>query len=571
MSLKQSRHIRGLTKNGAGVAATTGAPPVDALTWRARRGAATGGRPDRRSSPVDIELETPAGFGDGIAHPEAPVSRRSRVNAGLLNQERAFVAMSSAPLQDSTTSRPVDETRPERLSSFARRVIAAASDIALFVDPDGVIEQVLKGDACPPGDHDSWLGRHFTDVVSPDSQAKARDLIASPAPEANRSSEINHPAEAGAHRPFRYRLVRDDSSSARCLVGHDLLSVAALQQQLVEAQQAMEREYARLRLAETRYRMIFHSSSEPILIADATTLRLVEANPAALNEFAITADRLGKITLPSLFAPTSGDALEAMLATARLSGEGHETEVSRPGATRKTWVSATAFRQDGAINLLVRLRSDGQETGAPAGDTPLRHLHGMVEQTPDGCVIMSPDRIVLHANRAFLELAQLASRHQAIGESLDRWLGRPGIDLPLIQETLADHGVIRNFPTIIRGAFGSVEAVELSAVTAWAGDAGSTGLIIRSKGAQSVLQAPRGQGLPRSVEQLSQLVGTVALKDIVRETSDVIEKLCIESALDLSKDNRAAAAQMLGLSRQSFYAKLRRHGLGDLDDEDERL
>ncbi len=61
----------------------------------------------------------------------------------------------------------------------------------------------------------------------------------------------------------------------------------------------------------------------------------------------------------------------------------------------------------------------------------------------------------------------------------------------------------------------------------------------------------------------------MSLRDLVRETTDVIEKLCIEAALELSKDNRASAAQMLGLSRQSFYAKLRRYGLGELDDDDE--
>jgi len=106
-------------------------------------------------------------------------------------------------------------------------------------------------------------------------------------------------------------------------------------------------------------------------------------------------------------------------------------------------------------------------------------------------------------------------------------------------------------------------------VTSWAGDTGSIGLIIRSRGAQAQLAPQHGKVLPRSVEQLAQLVGRVPLKEIVRETSDVIEKLCIEAALDLSKDNRAAAAQTLGLSRQSFYAKLRRHGLGDLGDDDD--
>jgi len=32
----------------------------------------------------------------------------------------------------------------------------------------------------------------------------------------------------------------------------------------------------------------------------------------------------------------------------------------------------------------------------------------------------------------------------------------------------------------------------------------------------------------------------------------------------LTNDNRASAAEMLGLSRQSLYVKLRRYGIGDL-------
>ena len=72
--------------------------------------------------------------------------------------------------------------------------------------------------------------------------------------------------------------------------------------------------------------------------------------------------------------------------------------------------------------------------------------------------------------------------------------------------------------------------------------------------------------LGRSPEQLVELIGRVSLKDLVRDATDVIERLCIEAALKLSGDNRASAAEMLGLSRQSLYVKLRRYGLGDLED-----
>jgi len=68
--------------------------------------------------------------------------------------------------------------------------------------------------------------------------------------------------------------------------------------------------------------------------------------------------------------------------------------------------------------------------------------------------------------------------------------------------------------------------------------------------------------------QLTELVGRVPLKDLVRESTDMIEKLCIEAALEITGDNRASAAEILGLSRQSLYAKLRRYGLGELTPTD---
>jgi DNA-binding NtrC family response regulator len=81
-----------------------------------------------------------------------------------------------------------------------------------------------------------------------------------------------------------------------------------------------------------------------------------------------------------------------------------------------------------------------------------------------------------------------------------------------------------------------------------------------------VRQAPQRAAAPdaqrhRSAEEIKQLIGRMSLKDLVRETADVIERMSIEAALDLTKDNRASAADLLGLSRQSLYIKLRRYGL----------
>ena len=58
-----------------------------------------------------------------------------------------------------------------------------------------------------------------------------------------------------------------------------------------------------------------------------------------------------------------------------------------------------------------------------------------------------------------------------------------------------------------------------------------------------------------------ELIGSQSLKDIVAKTTDVIEKMCIETAVQLTSNNRVAAAEMLGLSRQSLYVKLRKYDL----------
>jgi transcriptional regulator PpsR len=106
--------------------------------------------------------------------------------------------------------------------------------------------------------------------------------------------------------------------------------------------------------------------------------------------------------------------------------------------------------------------------------------------------------------------------------------------------------------------------VEISAVAIGNGGQPSFGFAIRNIGPRLQVESRTVQAMPRSIEQLTELIGRVPLKDLVRESTDVIEKLCIEAALELTGDNRASAAEMLGLSRQSLYVKLRRYGLGDL-------
>jgi len=92
-------------------------------------------------------------------------------------------------------------------------------------------------------------------------------------------------------------------------------------------------------------------------------------------------------------------------------------------------------------------------------------------------------------------------------------------------------------------------------------------LVIRDASRSDLLRRPGMTTGEDGMRSVMELVGSSSLKDIVSETTDVVEKMCIQTAVDLTRNNRLAAAEMLGLSRQSLYVKLRKFGLLEKGDE----
>jgi transcriptional regulator PpsR len=121
----------------------------------------------------------------------------------------------------------------------------------------------------------------------------------------------------------------------------------------------------------------------------------------------------------------------------------------------------------------------------------------------------------------------------------------------------------------MRGDLGSGTEVEISAVSVSSGEQPCLGFTIRDISLRLGAESKSSNDVFRSKGQMTELVGRVPLKDIVSETTDLIEQMCIEAALELTGDNRSSAAEMLGLSRQSLYVKLRRFGISVPDIEPE--
>jgi transcriptional regulator PpsR len=451
-------------------------------------------------------------------------------------------------------------------------LIAAAADVALLVDGAGVIRDVSIGSTeLGALDHSDWIGRPWTDTVTVESRPKVEALLSDAGEPAagTRWRHINHQSPQGADVPVLYSTIQAGPSGGVVAIGRDLRQLASIQQRLIAAQQSMERDYLRLRQMETRYRSLFQAVSEGVLIVDASTMKILEANPAAARVFGETGKRLAGRPVGDGFAPASRPLLQSLLeavrtarrdetATLRLQGDGSEVEVA-----------ASLIRQDSTTLFLVRVAPPA--TGFEGAGAPARRaLLDAVERGPDALVVTDPAGRVLYANPSFAELVQLDSTEQVVGESLDRWLGRSGVDLGVLIANLRQNDSVRLFPTVMRGRYGAETSVEISAASVLGGPHPCLGFTIRDIGRRLPAEGRATHGMMRSVGQLTELVGRVPLKDIVGETTDMIEQLCIEAALQLTRDNRAAAAEMLGLSRQSLYVKLRRYGLGEVSPEGER-
>jgi transcriptional regulator PpsR len=446
-------------------------------------------------------------------------------------------------------------------------LISSAADVALLVDKSGVIKDVATGgEELSKAGLGAWIGVPWTETVTSDSRHKVEELMREAAlKKPARWREADHIAPDGGHMPVRYSALQVREDGWVVAFGRDLGALASLQQQLIDAQMSIESHYARLRQTELRYRLLFQIASEAIIVADAATARITEVNPAALALIGGPSKKLAARTLLELIDPAGGPALQDLLATVRSTGAGESIPVRLAGLDRKFIFSASFFRQGASAFILARLSPAG--TQAPEGATKANaSLIKIMEGLPDGFVVTDLEARVLTANTAFLDFAQLSNQEQARGQPLENWLGRSGVDINVLTANLREHGSVRNFSTIVRGAYGSLEDVEVSAVAVLGGEPPCFGFVIRPSATRSTAKV-RPANLARSVEQLTELVGRVSLKDLVRESSDLIEKLCIEAALELTGDNRASAAEMLGLSRQSLYVKLRRYGLGGLPPE----
>lgn len=443
------------------------------------------------------------------------------------------------------------------------QLLAHAGDVVLVLDKDGEILDLSFGE---PGSkiegYEKWIGQSWADVVAPDSRPKVMQMLEDTASgQSPRWRQLNHPATP-LDIPVQYLCLPAGKDHRIIAIGRDLRTMSELQQRLVKAQQVMEEDYERYRQAETRYRVLFQMAGEAVLVVNARSGEISEANAAAARLLASSASDLIGTALGQCISLKDTPALDQLMEEVTAAGGVVETHIHLAQNGQRCTLSARLFNQDAKPFVFIRVLPEAAGQAMTTTGLPIA-LDNAVDRLPDGFVMTDRDGIIQQCNQAFIAMTQTGSRAQVIGNSFENWLWQPGLGLGAMIGNLSKQGSLRLFGTALRGDLGETLSVEISAVVLRDQAAEYYVFVVRDVGRRIGTGPEVGGDIRGAAENMTELVGRVSLKEIVREATDVIERLCIESALEMTKDNRASAAEMLGLSRQSLYVKMRRFGIGE--------
>jgi transcriptional regulator PpsR len=450
-------------------------------------------------------------------------------------------------------------------------VSLAQPDITIALDDDGIIRDATLSNAISGEGFEAWRGRPWQETVSDGGGQRIRLIV-----EDARTSGISafrHVLQrfpSGLELPIEYTTVRVDGrhggrEGGLLAIGKNMQAVNELQTRLIATQQAREQEYWKLREVETRYRLLFDASHEAVLLVRVENFQVVEANPAAIRSLGVAP---GWEFLPDL-PHGEREAFRAMLARVREQGRAPGILVHL-GLARESWtLRASLVAAESGLLYLLHLSQLGVQSGARGAGLgePGRlgapramgapAVEDLIDRMPDAFVVIDLEGMVLRANQAFAELVQVGYAAAVLGERIGRWLSHPGSDFSVLLGAVQRHRTVRLLSTTIHGELGGETEVEISAAGNAETRASCYGLLLRDVGRRL---AVAGGELAEVLRAATNQVGRMPMLKVVRDTADAVERHYIRTALDIADGNRTAAAELLGLSRQSLHTKLNRHG-----------
>jgi PAS domain-containing protein len=179
---------------------------------------------------------------------------------------------------------------------------------------------------------------------------------------------------------------------------------------------------------------LFSMAAEPVIIAEATARRIVQANPAAAQLLGLPRDQLIGRPVLEAFHVSDAEAICGGLDSA-MSAEGAQAVSCRPiEAATPIRAVMSWFKADADSYFLIRL-------GPPAGDAGQRvgrasPVFDAIENTSVGFLLTDAEFRIEYANQAFLDLIELTDAAEVHGQPLARWLALSAADLARLRNQM---------------------------------------------------------------------------------------------------------------------------------------
>jgi transcriptional regulator PpsR len=436
-------------------------------------------------------------------------------------------------------------------AELAEAFVSLASDIALVIDENGVIQSVAQSASTPiAADSSHWVGRPWADMVTGDTRRKVELMLTDlRTTGVARRREVNVAGQNDSDVPVAFSALRLGTLGPVLAVGRDLRAVSAIQQRFLDAQQELERGYWRSRQAESRYRLLFQVATDAVLTVDAHSLRVVEANHAAASMLGAGTALAGR-TAPELFDRSSRGTLQDLLLNAGAHGKPAEINVRLPKSQALTAVSATPFRAGGGLRLLLRVRSAA--VSETHGVEMNKTLALLVDSTRDGIVVTDSSGRILVANPAFLALVHTASEEEVRGLQIGDWLGRIEADVSTLLAGAHAHGIAHLVRSSLRRHDGVAIDVDVTGAMLAEGEQECFGFTIRPC-------EPRGDAHAawlKALVVLDERVGVLPLPELMAQAQRAIEQRFVNLAMVRAHGNVPAAAAMLGIAVEKLLRAL---------------
>jgi transcriptional regulator PpsR len=445
---------------------------------------------------------------------------------------------------------------------------APQPDVTLLLDMDGVIREATLSASLSNENVDGWLGKSWSEIVDRGGDKIQRMMSDTKRSGLSAFRQITQRFPSGLEVPMEFTTVLLGGRAGMLAIGKNLQAVAELQARLISAQQTIERDYWKLREIETRYRLVIEDSNEAVLLARVADLRIMEANRSATAAMAgSTRRKEGLVGCEFLQEIASKDRkpVDAMLRRVRDQGKAPGI-VIHIGADSAPWMlRGSLMTSESTPVFLLQMTPMGASITKP----PFEHedLEALLDALPDAIATITEDGELRRVNQAFLELVEIGSKEAVRGKSLSRWLSRPGADLGVLISNVQRHGAVRLLSTSIQGELGTETEIEISAAGLPQGDDKLIAVVLRNV-ARRLSNGPEADRLRAALATMNEAVGKTPLRKLVKSTVEVVEQHYVRAALQLADGNRTSAAEILGLSRQSLYAKLDRYNLEETDSEE---